>query len=88
VLRAINDDVNPVVATVALGIDAETSYNINADTAASKLAVALGAEKLIILTDTGAFSVTKGRPDAPPPDQAGGDPRPAERRRYLRRYDS
>ena len=32
-------------------MDAETSYNINADTAAAKLAVALGAEKLILLTD-------------------------------------
>lgn len=50
--KAIEDDRIPVVATVAMGIDAETSYNINADTAASKLAVALGAEKLIILTDT------------------------------------
>jgi acetylglutamate kinase len=52
VLRAIADNVIPVVATVGLGIDAVTAYNINADTAASKLAVALGAEKLIILTDT------------------------------------
>ena len=42
----------PVVATVALGIDDETSYNVNADTAAAELAVALGAEKLILLTDT------------------------------------
>lgn len=50
--RAIADNVIPVVATVGLGIDQDTSYNINADTAASKLAVALGAEKLIILTDT------------------------------------
>lgn len=41
----------PVVSTVAQGVDAETSYNINADTAAAKLAVALGAEKLILLTD-------------------------------------
>ena len=41
----------PVVSTVALGEDAETSYNINADTAASKLAIALHAEKLILLTD-------------------------------------
>jgi acetylglutamate kinase len=52
VQKAIEDNSIPVVATVALGIDAETSYNINADTAASQLAVALGAEKLIILTDT------------------------------------
>jgi acetylglutamate kinase len=41
----------PVVATVAQGVDADTAYNINADTAASKLAVALGAEKLLLLTD-------------------------------------
>ena len=41
----------PVVSTVAQGVDAETAYNINADTAAAKLAVALNAEKLILLTD-------------------------------------
>lgn len=41
----------PVVSTVAQGIDDDTLYNINADTAASKLAVALGAKKLILLTD-------------------------------------
>lgn len=41
----------PVVATVAQGTDAETAYNINADTAAAQLAVALGAEKFILLTD-------------------------------------
>ena len=41
----------PVVSTVAQGIDDETHYNINADTAACKLAVALGAKKLILLTD-------------------------------------
>ena len=41
----------PVISTVARGVDGETSYNINADTAAAKLAVALGAEKLILLTD-------------------------------------
>jgi len=41
----------PVVSTVAQGMDAECSYNINADTAAAKLATALGAERLILLTD-------------------------------------
>lgn len=41
----------PVVSTVAQGVDGETAYNINADTAAAKLAVALKAEKLILLTD-------------------------------------
>ena len=41
----------PVVSTVAQGVDADTAYNINADTAAAKLAVALKAEKILLLTD-------------------------------------
>ena len=41
----------PVVSTVAQGTDADTAYNINADTASAKLAEALHAEKLILLTD-------------------------------------
>ncbi len=40
----------PVVATIARGEDGEV-YNVNADTAAAALAVALGAEKLVVLTD-------------------------------------
>ncbi len=40
----------PVVATVARGLDGAT-YNVNADTAAAALAVALGAQKLVVLTD-------------------------------------
>jgi acetylglutamate kinase len=40
----------PIVATVAVGRDGEL-YNVNADTAAAALAVALGAEKLVVLTD-------------------------------------
>ncbi|HEU5271520.1 MAG TPA: acetylglutamate kinase [Jatrophihabitans sp.] len=40
----------PVVATVARGRDG-LSYNVNADTAAAALAAAIGAEKLIVLTD-------------------------------------
>ena len=51
VMDALEKDYIPVVSTVAQGLDQETSYNINADTAAAKLAVALGAEKLILLTD-------------------------------------
>ena len=41
----------PVVSTVAAGTDGEKCYNINADTAAAKIAEVLGAEKLMILTD-------------------------------------
>ena len=51
VFTALESGYIPVVATVAQGIDQDTSYNVNADTAAAKLAVALGAEKLILLTD-------------------------------------
>ncbi|MEP6597821.1 MAG: acetylglutamate kinase [Actinomycetota bacterium] len=40
----------PVIASVARGDDGLT-YNVNADTAAAALAVALAAEKLVILTD-------------------------------------
>ena len=49
--NAIEKGYVPVVSSVAQGVDEETSYNINADTAASELAVALKAEKLILLTD-------------------------------------
>jgi len=52
VLQAIEDGHIPVIATVAYGTDDETAYNANADTAAAKLAIALGAEKLILLTNT------------------------------------
>ena len=51
VVDCLEDGYIPVVSTVAQGIDGENSYNINADTAAAKLATALKAEKLILLTD-------------------------------------
>ena len=41
----------PVVSTVARGTDGPTAYNVNADTAAAKLAIAMRAEKLLLLTD-------------------------------------
>ncbi len=40
----------PVISSVARGTDGEV-YNVNADTAAAALAVALGAAKLVVLTD-------------------------------------
>ena len=51
VIDTLKNGYIPVVSTVAQGIDDETNYNINADTAAAKLAIALGAKKLILLTD-------------------------------------
>lgn len=44
-------DFIPVVAPIGVGVDGET-YNINADVVAGKLAEILGAEKLILLTNT------------------------------------
>lgn len=43
----------PVVSSVAIGTgeDAGKVFNVNADTAAAKIAAALGAEKLILMTD-------------------------------------
>ena len=51
ILDAIQDGFIPVISTMAQGVDEDTSYNVNADTAAARIAVALGAEKLILLTD-------------------------------------
>lgn len=41
----------PVIGSVALGEDDNKPYNINADTCASKIASALKAEELMLLTD-------------------------------------
>ncbi len=50
-VRALLDDGRiPVVSSVARGDDGEV-YNVNADTAAAALAVALDAAKLVVLTD-------------------------------------
>jgi acetylglutamate kinase len=50
-LRALVADGRvPVVSSVARGVGGEI-YNVNADTAAAALAVALGAAKLVMLTD-------------------------------------
>jgi len=40
----------PVIASIGLGYDGH-AYNINADTVAAELALALGAAKMILLTD-------------------------------------
>jgi acetylglutamate kinase len=40
----------PVIASIGLGVDGD-AYNVNADTVAAELAVALRATKLVLLTD-------------------------------------
>ena len=47
----VNSDFIPVVAPIGVGEDGQ-SYNINADLVAGKLASVMGAEKLILLTNT------------------------------------
>ena len=47
----VNGGYIPVVSSVAADLEGQ-AYNINADTVAGELAAALGAEKLILLTDT------------------------------------
>lgn len=48
----LNENCIPVVSTVALGEDGDNiRYNINADTAAAKIAIALQAEKFVQLTN-------------------------------------
>ncbi|BAF58684.1 acetylglutamate kinase [Pelotomaculum thermopropionicum SI] len=51
----------PVIAPVAVGPEGE-SYNINADYAAGRLAAALGADKLIILTDVEGIMADRSDP--------------------------
>ena len=50
VLEALAAGVVPIISTVAPGADG-SALNVNADLAAASLAVALGAEKLLLLTD-------------------------------------
>lgn len=50
IMDALNNGYIPVVATVATDSEGQV-YNINADTAASRIASALGAENLILMTD-------------------------------------
>lgn len=51
----------PVIAPIGAGVDGE-SYNINADFVAGEIAAALGAEKLVLLTDVeGIFTDFKDK---------------------------
>jgi acetylglutamate kinase len=51
VRRLDEDDFIPVIAPIGVGEDGR-SYNINADLVAGKIAAVLGAEKLMLLTNT------------------------------------
>ncbi len=58
---ALDSGFIPVVATI--GVDEfGTAYNVNADTAASKIAIALGASKLVNMTDVAGLLMDKDDP--------------------------
>jgi acetylglutamate kinase len=61
-VRSLSEDgYIPVIASIGIGPDG-TSYNLNADTAAGALAVAVGASKFILLTDVdGVYSDHEAR---------------------------
>jgi acetylglutamate kinase len=56
----------PVLSSVAFGLgkDQGRSLNVNADTAAAKIAAALGAEKLLLMTDVRGILRDLGDPDS------------------------
>lgn len=58
--RLISDDYIPVIAPIGVGDDG-TSYNINADLVAGKVAEALGAEKLMLLTNIAGLMDKAGK---------------------------
>lgn len=55
-----SEDFIPVVAPIGVGADGE-AYNINADVVASKIAQVLGAEKLLLLTNTAGVLDKEGK---------------------------
>ena len=65
----LNQGYIPVIATVAQGADGLANvYSVSANVAAAKLAVALGAEKLIQLTDKESMLQNPDDPGAPMPE--------------------
>ncbi|MFZ2290486.1 MAG: acetylglutamate kinase [Halopseudomonas yangmingensis] len=57
--RLVSDDYIPVIAPIGVGEDG-TSYNINADLVAGKVAEALKAEKLMLLTNIAGLMDKEG----------------------------
>lgn len=56
------DEYIPVIAPIGVGADGH-SYNINSDTVAGEVAIALKAEKLMLLTDVEGVKMSKDSPD-------------------------
>ncbi|MBO5163366.1 MAG: acetylglutamate kinase [Ruminococcus sp.] len=62
ILDALSNGNIPVIATVATDAEGNT-YNINADTAAARIAAELGAESLILMTDIAGLLRDKDDPN-------------------------
>ncbi|HEX9682388.1 MAG TPA: acetylglutamate kinase [Acidimicrobiales bacterium] len=61
--RLLAEDLIPVVSTIGSGVGGQ-AYNINADTVASAVAQALGAHKLVYLTDIEGLRLDVEVPDS------------------------
>jgi len=51
ILQVLDSGQIPVISPLGIAADNKTYYNVNADTVAVKVAIALGAQKLVLLTD-------------------------------------
>jgi acetylglutamate kinase len=49
--KCLKAEVTPVISPIGLGIEDGHAYNINADVAAAKLATAIGARRLVFMSD-------------------------------------
>ena len=63
----LDDEFIPVIATIGSD-ETGQAYNINADTVAGAIAEALGAEKLVYLTDIEGSAATSTTRQPDPPD--------------------
>ena len=82
VTSLLDDGFIPVISTIGVASDGQV-LNVNADTAASALAVALGAQKFVVLTDVeGLFA------DWPDRDSLVAEVRADELARLLPALDS
>lgn len=70
--RLTDDGFIPVIASIGVGEDGQ-AYNINADMVAGELAAALGAEKLILLTDVDGLLADVGDPQSRMPKATVGE---------------
>ncbi|MBT9170077.1 MAG: Acetylglutamate kinase [Actinobacteria bacterium] len=59
ILKLVDTGYIPVIASVGIGEEGKP-YNINADTIAAELAVAIGATRLILMTDVEGVMVNRG----------------------------